>query len=138
MKVKLVKLFSGDLRPAYDEDKDKLKKIKPNQVVEVDLKVKRNYKHLQKFMVLINTIFENQEHYDNKEDLRRDLLIACGFYREVVNIFTGEVTYVAKSLSFSKMEQHEFDDVYNKVLNKICDLMNWNNTELEENIANFI
>ncbi len=138
MKVRLVKLFSGDLRPAYDDDKEKLKKLKPNQVVEIDLKVKRNYKHLQKFMVLINLVFENQEVYSNKEDLRHDLLVECGYYVEVINAFSGEVRRVARSISFAKMEQHDFDKLYNDVLMKICDLMNWNNTDLEQEVAQFI
>ena len=48
------------------------------------------------------------------ERFRKDVTIAAGFYDVNVNL-KGEVRAEAKSISFAKMEQHEFEEVYSKV-----------------------
>lgn len=114
----MIKGYDNKLSVCYESDYDKLKKIKPNEVIEVNVVKKRNIKFHNKFMALIDMVYQNQERYAHKEELRKDLIIEAGFFTEHVD-FHGEVKKTAKSISFSKMDEYEFNNLYNGVLDQI-------------------
>lgn len=94
-------------------------KLEEGEEIEIEITNKRNVKFIRKFFALINLAYENQEHYNNLDNLRKDITISAGFYEERINYITGEVILEAKSISFSKMEEQEFEKVYNAVLDAI-------------------
>lgn len=104
--------------PADDDQREKLKRIKERDLVEVELKKPRNIKFHRKYFALLNTIFEQQEKYTNRNHFRTDLQIRAGHYDEHITD-QGEVIYMPKSISFASMDEHAFSDLYNNVLD-IC------------------
>lgn len=118
MKIMLCKNLSGHIIPAFDEDKEKLKFLKYGQPFMADVTVPRNLKFHKKYFALINLVFQNQEQYDNVDILRRDITIDAGFYTEHVDIW-GEVRKEAESISFAKMEEHTFSDLYSRTIDSI-------------------
>ena len=137
MKLTVEKTYLG-LLPASRGEFDKLEKAKfiEGEYYEVDIRKKRNIKFHRKFFALINLCFENQEHYKHVEDLREELILLAGFFRETVN-HLGEVKRKALSLSFSSMDEIQFEDVYNKVLTEVMLMLDCENEDIEEQLSNF-
>jgi len=123
--------------PLYDSDADKLRKINRGVDLEIEIKQPRNYKFLKKFFALINMVYENQDIYINIDHLRKDLTIEAGFYEEHAD-FNGEIIRTAKSISFAKMTEAEFSDLYGKFCDTVIRLMGWDNELIEENIESFL
>jgi len=120
MDLLVVKTINNLLKPAFDDDLDKFKKLPKDGYFEIKYTSKRNVKFHRKFFSLIKICYENQSDYRLIDDLRRDLLITSGHYDEVVNKLTGEVYKIAHSLQFSKMDDTEFSKVYEDVKEVIC------------------
>lgn len=137
MKVLLVKQLNGTYLPAYDSDKDNLKRIKAGEMVQADIVKPRGVKKHRRFFALLNLLFQNQEIYENLDDLRYDLTVEAGYYREVVNIH-GEVTKKAKSISFAAMDDLQFDKYFDDVLNTIVLHFHFDKEEVLENIKDFL
>lgn len=135
MKIALIRTLSG-LKPAYDSDNEKLKKIKLNQIYEFEFKIPRNYKFHRKFFALINLCYQNQEVYQNIDDLREDLTISAGYHR-IVYDRDGVEQKKALSISFASMDDHEFSELYSKVCKVIIDWLGVTNIEIEEEIIQY-
>lgn len=118
MDIFLVKKFDNSFKIAYESDYELAKKIKPNEIRKFTVTKPRNLKFHNKFMALIDMVYNNQEIYAHKEELRKDLIIEAGFFTEHVD-FHGEVKKTAKSMSFASMDEYEFNDLYNGVLDQI-------------------
>ncbi len=139
MKVILIKNLNGLFMPAYDSDKEICNKIKVGEAVEVDFKKKRNYKFHKKFFALLNLAYSNSDYEMSFDEFRKEVIRRAGFYREVVN-FIGVTEYYAKSISFAKMDELEFSELYSKSLDVILKYILKENTkeEIEQEIINFI
>lgn len=135
MKIALIKTLSG-LKPAYDSDKENYNKIKLNQIYEFEFKQPRNYKFHRKFFALLNLCFQNQEHYNDFEDLRHDLIISAGYYRIIHDRDGVEITKPL-SISFASMDEHEFSELYTKVSKVIIDWLGVTNEDLENEILQY-
>lgn len=136
MKILLVKGFDNKFTCAYDSDYEKLKRIKPNEMIECEIKKKRNIKFHRKFFALMNMIYQNQERYNNIDDLREDLTIEAGYFIKRENI-NGEVIKRAKSISFAKMDEHEFNNFYSAVLDEIVKHFNFDKELIITNVEQF-
>lgn len=109
---------------------DILDGISIGSVVKVKVSQPRNYEHLQKFFALIAVVFPHQTQWATSETLREVLLIAAGHGEKyetlvettITNPTTGEITakkvkataWRAKSISFAKLPQQEFNKVYDR------------------------
>ena len=78
----------------------------------------------------------NQEMYNNIEHLRRDLTIESGYYDLRSNIH-GEEIKEPKSISFSSMDQNEFSEYYNAVLDTIVKYFHFDKQDIITNIEQF-
>lgn len=126
----MTKLPGGQLIPATDEDAAELMKIKAGTAVRVDVKQIRNYKFLQKWFTLAKYAYGiweegliKQEYKGvpvsaNFDRFRKDLIILCGFYEPVYNA-RNEVRLEAKSISFARMNEDEFEKLYSQTINVI-------------------
>lgn len=122
--------------PLYDSDYEVLKKLRKNTPLAFEIKQERNYKFLKKFFALLNLVYENQEMYTDIEDLRSDLTIEAGYYVLRYNIH-GEEIKKAKSISFAKMEEAEFSELYNKIIDVIVKYFNFDRQDIMEHIEQF-
>ncbi len=115
MKVWLVKLPTGDLRPLEAE---KIKRMAVGEALEFDFKIARNYKFLQKFFVFLKAVYDIeaiQEQFTSVEHLRYALTMDAGYF-ETVTGMNGQIYLKPKSISFAKMDEAEFDQFYAKVM----------------------
>ena len=118
MELYLVKQLDNSFKVAHDSDYDKLKKLKVGKFLKCKVTQPRNVNHHRKFFSLLNLVYQNQEHYNNIEHLRKDLTVASGFYTERENI-KGEIVIEPLSISFASMKQETFDNYYSKILDSV-------------------
>lgn len=120
MDIFVIKTPQG-LVPAFDEDHDKLKRIKQGQPLKMKYTRARNLDFHRKYFSLINTAWAYQqersvEHFKHNVDLfRKTVEIAAGHSEVIYSISRREWVESPKSIAFDKMEQHEFDDLYERV-----------------------
>ena len=137
MKVKLIKTINNFLKPASSEDLEYIKKLKPNQEIEVELKKVRNSAFHRKFFALMKLAFDNQDIYYDLNGMRKDITKVAGFYTEEVNFINGEITQEVKSISFTKMDEIEFNELYNSCKGVIIDWLKIDNKDIEDNIEQY-
>ena len=87
---------------------DFLANIKNGREVLVTIRRARSPKHHRWFFALMHLVVENSERWGSEDDLLDDLKIAVGHVVRRVNIFSGEVYLVAKSINFASMAEDAF------------------------------
>ena len=136
MEIMLVKQLNGSLISAYNTDSDKIKKLKPGEFYKCKITHPRNIQFHRKFFALIKMLFDNQEIYINADRLRKDLLISAGYFEEWVD-FYGEIHREAKSISFAKMTEFEFGEMYSRVLDQIVANFNFDKQDIIDNVEQY-
>jgi hypothetical protein len=137
MEILVVRTINNLLKPAFDEDLENFKKLPKDCYFEIKYTKKRNVRFHRKFFALLKIAFENQSDYRLMEDLRRDLTITSGHYEEVVNKITGEVYKIAKSISFSNMDESEFNQIYNDVKEVVVKWLGIDNEQLTDELNQY-
>lgn len=137
MKIQVVKNLNGTLKPAYDSDYESFKKIPLNEIIEIEYKKQRNIKFHRKLFSLLNLAYSNQNMFDNLEDMRYCLMLECNLSEIKVNRLTGEIFKVPKSLQFAKMDEVEFNEVYNTLKQYICEWLGVTNEQINEEIEQY-
>ncbi|MGL4338310.1 MAG: DUF1367 family protein [Turicibacter sp.] len=137
MKIVLVKTLSGSIIPAYDDDKEKLKRFKAGEPFMAEVTKPRNLRFHRKAFALFSMVFQNQEVYHNLDDLRYDLTIEAGYFNESVNIH-GEVIKRAKSISFAQMDDTQFAEYYEAVIKTIVKYFHFDRQDILDNIEDFV
>ncbi len=117
MKIHLQKNEHNQLSPAGPDDYEKIKKLS-SDVYFVDVKKARNYQFHKKFFLLVQKGFENTKtKITNIDFYRYYITMKAGFYESV---YTGEGWMILPvSISFEKMDNHEFERLYNAVFDQI-------------------
>lgn len=136
MKILVVKTPSG-LKPLYDSDYDNYSKIALGEEFEIEYTKKRNIKFHRKAFALFKLAFENQSDFRNLDDMRYEITIVAGYYDEKISLITNEVYKKAKSISFSQMDELEFNEYYNAVKDVICRWLGINNENIENEIQQY-
>lgn len=132
--ITLVKLPDGSLRGmseadqvAYKNFKTRLSRLEEGELCSIEAKLPRNGRYHRKFFAMLQLGFDawepERKHKSHKglavqknfEIFRSDVLIAAGFYTQSFGL-DGRLRLEAKSISFAKMEQPEFEEVYNRCL----------------------
>ena len=78
----------------------------------------RNIGMHRKFFALMDLAFENQDKYTAFEAFRKEVVMRAGWYIEHHHI-TGKISYEAKSVSFTKMDELEFQELFYKCIDII-------------------
>jgi hypothetical protein len=132
--IMLVKLPDGKLEGLSDTDKlaykrfkSRLNNLEAGELCTIEAKLPRNSRYHRKFFAMLNLGFEawepQRQHKSYKgkpvtknfERFRSDVLILAGYYEQTFCL-DGKLKLEAKSISFARMEQPEFEIVYNAVL----------------------
>jgi len=112
------------LVPHRQSDLDAMKSLSADKPLRVKVSVMRNYDFFKKWWALIDLAFdyweppENFVGEKNKDRFRKDIIILAGFYERVVRL-DGSTRIEPKSISFGKMSEDEFSDLYNKTIDVI-------------------
>lgn len=113
------------LVPADPATEDWFRRIKPGEVVKAEFKKVRNYRFLRKWFALLNVGFENWTpgEIDSKygvpeknfERFRADVTILAGYYDVTIRL-DGSTRIEPKSVSFAKMIEEDFEQLYNRTI----------------------
>lgn len=136
MEIHLVRTSLG-LQAYSDEDYDQLKKIKVGSVVKAKIVQPRNVKFHRKFFAMLNAAWDclTEQQRDNlhsKDNFREQLLITSGFVEPIYDMYGQKFLERAKSISFAKMDEPAFSEVYNRVLDTILTLLVGNGVSEED------
>ncbi|KAA0910662.1 DUF1367 family protein [Pusillimonas sp. ANT_WB101] len=142
MELLLIKTPQGAFIPFDDDQAEACKRFKVGATIKANVSAMRNYQFHKKFFSMLDVGFDaweppEAEHrglpvQKNKERFRKDCIIAAGFYEPVANI-NGDVRAEAKSISFARMDDIEFERVYSAVADVILQrvLRNYTRADLD-------
>lgn len=136
MKITLIKQLNNTFKLAYNSDYELAKKVPLNEPITFDWSKPRNLRFHKKFFALLNMVYENQEQYNNIEHLRKDLTISAGYYDLRFNI-EGVKVQEAKSISFAKMDELEFSEFYNRIVDVVVKWLGIDKQEIIDNIEQY-
>jgi hypothetical protein len=136
MKITLIKTLGNNFKVAYNSDYEMAKKIPVNEPIEYEWKKKRNYKFHKKFFALIDLVYENQEQFNNKDLLRKQLTIKAGFYDAFFDI-DGVEQREAHSISFASMDENEFQELYARFIDAVFDWLGIEKQDLIDEIDQY-
>lgn len=118
----------GSFIPATEEEAEKLKMIKAGEGIRVKVTKVRNYRFLQKTMVLFGVAYDyfcehgvgqltykGQEVTPSKERFRKDLTILAGHYKPTFDI-RGNLRLEASSLSFANCSEEKANAIFQSVI----------------------
>lgn len=91
-----------------------------NAIVTVTVKKSRNVGHHRKFFALLALIHSNQSHYRSIDELLDAIKVYVG-HCVVMQLRDGTEVRVPKSISFSKMDQTEFNAFWDRVVKVVCE-----------------
>ena len=132
----LCKNTEHGLIPLYPSDFEEKKKLKLNEVYSFEIKKERNYEFLKKFMALCKVGMLNSKYVEMPlNTYRKYATIKAGYY-EIYQTPKGNFVE-AKSISFAKMTEEEFQEVYNRVLDFIIIDTEATKEDIEKNLLNF-
>ena len=137
MELNLVKQLNGSFKLAFDSDPDKATQIPLNEPFVVIHTKKRNAKFHRKFFALVHLCYQNQNHFNNYDHLRKELIICAGHYELIFDLENGTQKKEALSISFANMDETAFNKLYTDVLNVICEKFLFDKQEILDNVAQF-
>lgn len=140
-----LKNTSNGLVPLYDKDYEEKRKLKYGEVYKATIKKARNYEFHKKYFALIDCAWEyqnekTQDHFKNSSDnFRKTVEIAAGYSELFYSIDRKEWVESPKSISFDKLDNFEFQELYENVKTVLYTifLKNINKDEFEKNLINF-
>jgi hypothetical protein len=145
LKIHLVKTQAG-MVAADHETEEYLKKIGLGEMIGGEFKKTRNYRFLKKWFALLNIGYDNWQAPEvesvhgvpvkNFERFRGDICILCGFYHQTIRL-NGEVRIEPKSVSFGRMTEDEFSDLYSKTITVLIENV-WRGSLTEEEVNQMV
>lgn len=119
MRIHLVRSPFG-LTAATDDDRELIKSLDPNNVYYVEVKQSRNYHFLCKYMKLFRIAWEyqnedTQSHFGSMDEWRKTVEVMAGNIEFEYSIEYNDWIPRSKSIAFDKMEEKEFQDLYERV-----------------------
>ena len=127
MKLLVVNTPRG-LVPLGDDDYEEKKKLKLGQTYSVEVKVARNVDFHRKYFALISYAWEflneqETERFRTKENFRKYVEVAAGHCDVIFHPRLQEYVEIPKSISFGKMDNAEFSDLYKRVKDVIVSII---------------
>jgi hypothetical protein len=118
-----IKKADGSFSPAYPEDQEAFKRIAIGDPIRVKWSKPRNYMNHKRFFAMLKCTVQNlpesiPDRYQNQEFLRMEVLIGIG-HIEIRESLGGKIFAVPKSMSFDKMGEDEFNEIYSLASNYI-------------------
>jgi hypothetical protein len=132
------------LIPLYGDDYEEKRKLKLGEVYTAEIKLMRNLDFHRKYFKLISLAWEylnekQQAFIKTKENFRKYLEVSAGhcepFYSKTLNDWVD----APKSISFEKMDNAEFSDLYDRVKDVLflTFLKNISQEDFEKNLKDF-
>ena len=121
----LVVKHLNSLRPVDEAGEEVMRSIGMGEIIEVDLRRRRNLKHHRLFFALMNLVWQNipdQDKYKTVEDLVTEVKIITGHYTRRDMVVEGKryPILTPNSISFAAMDQVAFDAFFQRVCDWIA------------------
>lgn len=131
--------LNGRLIPCNESGQEAVRKVAVNDVVMVEMRRPRNIQWHRKMFALFNLLYQNQSRYPTMDDLRSAMLVYIGFCTEI-KLKDDRVVYVPKSLSFAKLSQEGFEQVWQSLVRVACEkiIPNMKEEDLQREIAEIV
>lgn len=81
-----------------------------------ELHKKRSPGNHRRYFAFLKQSFDMQDFYDDREVWRKVLQLKAGFYDEVISD-KGKVVYLPRSIEWTKLDELEFKDLFNRMVN---------------------
>lgn len=107
------------LVPADRLSEDELVQLDPDKEFDCKIWRKRNGDHHRKYFALVNAIFPHQSAWPTTKALHDQLKMAVGFSYEAKDMATGEIRTYPDSIAFDRLDQAEFEQVYERIVQVI-------------------
>lgn len=116
-------LFAKNLRALYPADEAGealVQKLGQGEMVEVEIRRKRNLQHHRLYWALLSLVWQqldDRAKYPTVEELHAEVKIVTGHYdrRDIVVEGKRYPVLVPKSISFAAMDQDEFEQFFTRV-----------------------
>lgn len=105
----------GTLKPVDQAGFDALMKFKNDEQLQVIFKRARNPRHHRLYWALMALIHPQQDTYTTIEQLSNAVKCAVGWC-DKVELTSGMIMAIPRSISFANMKQDEFDQFFEKVV----------------------
>ena len=139
MKIVLQKI-NNSAYPVDETSQERFAKIANKSEFIVDVKLSRNPKFHRKVMSLIRLVFNNmpeQYHFPEIEDVLDEIKLKAGYFKKHVTT-KGEALYFPKSISFESMDEYQFNEFFERILDVIVkDFLPLTKKEIEEEINGY-
>lgn len=100
---------------------DLLRKVQVGEVVRVEVTKPRVHKNLRRWWALMNLIHQNSDQFRSPEQAHDYVKILAGHCTQIVSKSTGEVYLVADSISFGRMDEVEFQQVWQRAIKAVAE-----------------
>lgn len=107
--------FALVLIPASEHDQEDFEKLSTVVDLRADIVQPRNGGLHRKAFALLKIVWPHTN-YPTQEALRAAMTIGAGFVDETVDVATGKVILYPKSWSFTDMDDIEFQELYNRLV----------------------
>ena len=129
----------------YDDDYEEKRKLKIGEKYSVEIKKARNVQFHRLYFALINCAWEylneaqSEFFHNNKTVFRKSLEVSAGHCDKVFSFKLKDWVDIPKSISFDKMSEFEFRELYERVKDVIFNtiLRTISVEEFESNLINF-
>jgi len=120
------------LIPAYDSDKEKMQKMKPDKPYLFTLSDKRNPRHHRKMFAIFRAVVNStsEDIFPDEEAVLAWVKWELGYVKPLK--VRDKKIYQVESISFSTMGQTRFDGFYKKAVDLLAFLIGVDPQELEE------
>jgi len=110
-----IKASGGSLIPADDSVRETMKAWKIGDTIKVNATKDRNGKHHRKGRVLLETLFENQDHFKHIEVYHHWVKMQIGLF-DIETGPDGKIFPIVKSTKYSEMGQEEYNAYYQALI----------------------
>jgi len=110
----LVQVVNGGLRAVNGVEADKLNQLRGREVM-AKISQPRNIRFHRKFFALLGSALDMADTDMNAEQFRAFCIAGAG-YCDFIPGHDGKLVAIPKSISFAKMDETEFDRLYQDVL----------------------
>jgi len=135
--IYITRLPNGDFRPNFENDMKLSKRYKIGETYKIEApKKSRNYLFHKKMFALLNLGYDNTKLDLPFDTYRNVMTIKAGYFN--CYIINGKNYYEAKSISYGKMGQPEFEKLYSRVLDKVIEDIGADKEVIESELMGFL
>lgn len=126
MKATFEKVAGHVIRPADQQTAEWVESLKHGEGLSVVVKKERNLQFHKKFFAMLNMAHDNLDMDMSFESFRKSLIISAGYFEPEQLIIEGELMEFRKpkSMSFAKMDDLEFQELYDRCVDALAKYFN--------------